>query len=234
MNDDIEKIKARIKKLFALSKSPNANEAAVALAMAQDLMRMYGVSGSEIGRPEIIAEDVPGNGGKRPTLYENRLAHKIAGAFGCRCAYGYIDSDNYYSDKYGYEFIGVEHRVKIASFIAQVLLRKLRKARAEYLKTLKRTRSRHFKTVRADEFCLGWVSSVAGKLNDFANTPDEEAALDALEAQKGWGNNLQSINRKPKRDYGDHYSGWVAGNGVVIQHGVEGEENGTRLLRGAV
>jgi hypothetical protein len=32
---DLDKIKDKIKKLFALSKSPNANEAAAALEMAQ-------------------------------------------------------------------------------------------------------------------------------------------------------------------------------------------------------
>jgi len=36
--DDIEKIKSKIKKLLALAKSPNPNEAASALKMAQDLI----------------------------------------------------------------------------------------------------------------------------------------------------------------------------------------------------
>ena len=48
MKTDIDKIKAKIKKLFALSQSPNANGAAAALETAQKLMGEYGIIKSEI------------------------------------------------------------------------------------------------------------------------------------------------------------------------------------------
>jgi hypothetical protein len=138
---DLDKIKDKIKKLFALSKSPNANEAAVALEMAQKLMAEYGVKYTGSGEFEIAETEVKANGGKKPPRYEIYLMGVIAEAFGCRCAYGRCFLLNM---KYSYHhtFIGLEHRVKIATFIADVLLRKLKNARSAYIKTL----PRHFPT----------------------------------------------------------------------------------------
>jgi hypothetical protein len=156
----LDKIKNKIKKLFALSKSPNANEAAAALEMAQKLIAEYGIIVSADGEFEIIEEDVKGNSGQRPPRYEVYLAIKIAEAFGAKVAYGIVKDDpnqeslfNNYA--YGHTFVGVEHRVKIAAFIADVLLRKLKKARRGYIKTLIRVRITKNKIARADEFCLG-------------------------------------------------------------------------------
>jgi hypothetical protein len=47
MNDDLEIIKRRVKKLLALSKSPNENEAAAALEKAMALMEEYRLTESE-------------------------------------------------------------------------------------------------------------------------------------------------------------------------------------------
>ena len=44
MNADLETIKKRIKKLLALSKSPNENEAMAALQKAQELMEAYHIT----------------------------------------------------------------------------------------------------------------------------------------------------------------------------------------------
>jgi hypothetical protein len=227
--NEIDKIKDKIKKLFALSKSPNAAEAASALRKAQELMDQYGVSGEDIGRPEIKAEEVNTNSGKKPPQYQGRLMFNIAGAFGCRVAYGFIRRDGYKA-VYGSTFIGLEHQAKIASFIGTVLLRKMAKARAEYIKSLKRVKNRYQKIIRADQFCRGWVTSVCDNLRAFTNSPEVETALDAYEQEQGWAEGGGGINRKAKRDYGDWYNGLAAGRGVQIQHGVEGEESGARLL----
>jgi hypothetical protein len=47
MNDNLEHIKKRVKKLLALSKSPNQNEALAALEKARRLMRDYSLSETE-------------------------------------------------------------------------------------------------------------------------------------------------------------------------------------------
>ena len=236
--DDLEKIKAKIKKLFALSKSPNANEAAIALEMAQKLMAENDIEYNDVGEFEVTEEEIKGNSGRRPPRYETRLIGKIAVAFGCQCAYGtvnYRPKQFFGADfDYGHTFVGLEHRVKIAAFIAGVLLRKLKKARTEYMKKLNRVRLRGNKIKRADDFCLGWVMTVNSKLREFTNTPDEQAAIDGYISKLKWGGSLKTISRSSvkRSELNDYLNGRNAAADVQIQHGVEGRESGARLLGG--
>ena len=237
--NEMERIKEKIKKLFALSKSPNANEAAAALEMAQKLMAEYGIKRNEVGEFEVIEERIKGNGGEHPPQYEVFLIGRIADAFGCRIAYGVVkhipkkfyDFD-YYACAYGHIFVGLEHRVKIATFIAEVLLRKLKNARGAYVKTLGRVKVRKNKIKRADDFCLGWAYTVVAKLHEFTNTPDEQTAIDNYVESLNWGDDLKTISRAAVRTSGinDFANGRRAAADVQIQHGIEGEEAGARLL----
>lgn len=226
---DLDKIKAKLKKLFALSKSPNANEAALALEMAQKLMAEYNIERNAVGEFEIIQEDIKGNSGERPPLYEAMLVSHIAKAFGCKCAYGLMrpSRDSYLA--WGHTFVGLEHRVKIAAFITEALLRKVKKARNEYMKKLSRVRIRGNKIKRADDFCLGWVITVIDKLNQFTNSPDEQKALDTYFDNLNWKNTFKVIERKVA-GMDDWVNGRKAGANVQIQNGVEGKESGARLL----
>jgi hypothetical protein len=236
---ELDKIKAKLKKLFALSKSPNANEAAVALEMAQKLMMEHGIKRNDVGEFEVIEEDIKGNGNERPPKYEICLTANIATAFGCQIAYGWHrgheSESGYIWGWYGHTFVGLEHRVKIACFIAEVLLRKVKKARSEYMKQLTRVRSRTNKIKRADEFCLGWVCTVIDKLNIFTNTPDEQKAIDNYVLNLKWGGKLKTISRGTvKTSINDFVNGRRAGAGVEIQHGIAGQESGALFLEGAI
>jgi hypothetical protein len=235
--NNLNKIKSRIRKLLALSKSPNPNEAAVALETAQRLMAEYNVKRGDVGESGITEEDVKGGGGEKPPHYEAFLMGAIAGAFGCKCAYGPKISEKV--NLYGYRdyvlryvFVGPEHRVKIASYLAVVLSRKLRKARSEYVKTLYRVRLREKKIKRADDFCLGWVTVVVSKLHKFAFAAGEEEAIDLYTAGLGWKKSLETIIRGKANEIGarDFENGNRAGAGVEIRHGVDGKEEGARLL----
>jgi hypothetical protein len=236
---DFDKIKGKIKKLFALSKSPNANEAALALEMAQKLMVEYGIIVSANGEFEITEEEIKGNSGQTPPKYEIYLTNSIAEAFGCQCAYGkvhYRPKEFFGADfDYGHTFVGLEHRVKIATFIADVLLRKMKRARTEYVKKLNRVRIRKNKIKRANDFCFGWVITVVSKLHGFTNTADEQMAIDNYISKLRWTDNLKPINRGPvgRSGINDFRNGRKAAADVQIQHGVEGSENGTLLLEQA-
>jgi len=230
---EIDKIKAKIKKLFALSKSPNANEAAIALEMAQKLMIEHGIKRNDVGEWEVIEEDIKSNGGWHPPRYESHLISSIATAFGCKNAHGLNKPKSEFDYLYwGYTFVGLEHRVKIACFVAEVLLRKMKKARKEYMGQLNRVRNRTNKIKRGDDFCLGWVWTVVDKLNQFTNTPDEQKAIDNYVAKLKWGNNLKTISRGTIKKSGinDFANGRRAAAGVQIQHGVEGSESGAMLI----
>ena len=233
--NELNKIKSKIKKLFALSKSPNANEAALALEMAQKLMIEYGIKRNDVGEFEVIQEDVKGNGGGRPAQYENYLISSIAGAFGCSTAYGCQGHSENWRRYFGYTFAGLEHRVQIACFIAGVLLRKIKKARSNYMKQLKRVRSKTNKIKRADGFCLGWVCTVVDKLHQFTNTGAEQNAIDDYVSNLKWGDGLKTINRGKfnKSSINDFANGRRAASGVEIQHGVESSGKGALLLGGA-
>jgi len=228
---DIEKIKDKIKKLFALSKSPAANEAAIALEMAQKLMIAYNIKRNSVGAFEISEGELKGNGGKKPPMYELYLATNIASSFGCQTAYGriHLKPDTY---ERGYTFVGIEHRVKTALFITEVLLRKLKKARKEYMGKLNLVRLRKNKLTRADDFCFGWCATVVSKLHEFTNTDEEQLAIDEYVTNLSWGDNLKTLNRGAVKRSGisDYSNGRRAATGVQIQHGVEGRENGTMLI----
>jgi hypothetical protein len=223
--DSIDKIKNKIKKLFALSRSPNAHEAATALAMAQKLMAEYGVQYTGNGEFEVIEDGVRGNSGKRLPSYEAVLISRISQSFGCRCAWG----------GHWHFFAGLEHRVKTACFVSEVLLRKLRNARNAYIKTLSKVKKRQNKTSRADSFCTGWVMTVISKIQAFANTPDEQKAINKYVESLDWGGDVKTINRNFIRgsSLNDFANGKQAAAGVQIQHGVEGRESEARLLEGA-
>jgi hypothetical protein len=237
---DLEKIKAKLKKLFALSKSSNANEAVLALELAQKLMLEHGIKRNEVGEFEIIEDYFKGSGGEKPPRHEVYLVSSIATAFGCRSAYGYkkgheSESGSFIWGYFGHTFVGLEHRVQIACFVAEVLLRKMKKARSEYIKKLTRVRSRTNKTKRADEFCFGWVFTVVQKLNQFTNTPDEQKAIDNYVAKLKWTDKLKTIYRGKVKASGidDFANGRRAGTGVEIQNGITGQESGALLLGGA-
>jgi hypothetical protein len=237
--NDIEKIKLKLKKLFALSRSSNANEAALALEMAMKLMTEYGIKRNEVGEFEVIKDWFKGNGGEKPPKYEVCLSGAIAKAFACELAYGWHKTNKteygYYNGWYGHTLVGLEHRVQIACFIATVLFRKLKKARSDYLKKLTKVRSKTNKIKRADEFCLGWVCVVMDKLHHFTNTPDEQKAIDDYVATLGWTNKLKTIDRGPvKSNVNDFYNGRQAGSGVEIQNGVNGKASGALLLEATV
>jgi hypothetical protein len=215
--EDIENIKRKIKKLFALSASSNPNEAAAALEKAQGLMREYSVT---VGFADLVnferVEVKTNSRGRSAPRYEARLMNAIAKAFGCRRAYGYTGGDGRYKV---HDFIGPEHRVQIASYIAEVLLRKLRRERAAYIKSLYRVRKRYAKISRADEFCDGWACAVTKKLVEAKITSEEEKALDKYEQSLGWTTGKGPIRRISKNK-NDWIGGYISGDDVEIQGGV--------------
>ncbi len=210
-----DKIISKIKKLLALAKSPNPNEAANALKMAQELMSEHKIGISDVNTLDVGVENAPATCRESVPRYEILIVTGISKAFGCKSIRSEI------CGKKIWRFIGLRHRAQIASYICQVLLRKLKSARADYIKSLYRVRSKYRKTQRADDFCLSWVSAVTDKLAPFAGISEEEEKAVELYVQKNYPM-LLDINIK-KRSFGnaeDYRKGFQAGNGVELQHGV--------------
>jgi hypothetical protein len=232
MKDEFDKIKNKIKKLFALSKSPNANEAAAALEMAQKLMDEYGLIKSEIPTLDVNEDEAPRASGNVPPQYEINLAVSIAEAFGCKILMNRKLDIKKLVYQNTYKFIGIDYRPEVASYIAIVLFRKLHRARAGYLKSLYRVRSRATKTKRGDEFSKGWVSIVVQKLKAFSGTPEEAMALEMYMKKYTDLETINGIDRGAikKYEYLDWRKGRKAGEGVEVQHGVKSRESRVPLL----
>jgi len=78
MNADLETIKKRIKKLLALSKSPNENEAMAALQKAQELMEEY-----RITEAECVYASQTVKATKRESAWRSTLANTVASLYAC-------------------------------------------------------------------------------------------------------------------------------------------------------
>ena len=78
MNADAETIKKRIKKLLALSKSPNENEAMAALQKAQELMEAY-----RITEAECVYASQAVKATKRESAWRSTLANTVASLYAC-------------------------------------------------------------------------------------------------------------------------------------------------------
>ena len=79
MNTDVGTIKKRIKKLLALSKSPNENEAMAALQKAQELMEAYHVT-----EAECVYASQTVKATKRASAWRSMLANTVASLYACQ------------------------------------------------------------------------------------------------------------------------------------------------------
>lgn len=169
-----ESILRKIKKCLALSQSSNPNEAATALRQAQKLMELHGVESLDLARAEIGEAEVKSKASvSRVKDWELSLLNTVAKAFGCQLMWR--SSNSWAHDVYGrYVLIGVKAQVQLAQYTADVLTRKLIKARGEFVRTL--PGSRQQKIVEADGFCHGWVHTIKKTVIEFA-VPDETRRL---------------------------------------------------------
>lgn len=144
-----EKAIDRIKKLLALSKSPNENEAAAALAKAMEICSEHDIS---IGDVEAIPQDetiehkdICAMRQKTPA-WEMQLSNGLARLFGCRVLItGYIE----YGVKVSkLQFVGYTSDVEICTYVYEYLKRQVSRMTKEHIKTKifrKRTTKEHYR-----------------------------------------------------------------------------------------
>lgn len=225
---DKEQALERIKKCLRLSKSDNEHEAAQALKHAQALMRQFGISSLDIELAEVT------EAGVRAPVNTPRWHLSLFNI--CRRAFGvdgYINTDyrysgSGYSKKVHFQFFGIAPKPELARYAFEILLRQLKIARREYMKTeLQRVRLAKNKKYRADEFCEGWASAVMGKVENFAMSAEEKRKLLAYETNK-----LDLVVNERKRKppkvlvYGerDYFAGREKGREAQLHHAMHGAE----------
>ncbi|MHB0927765.1 MAG: DUF2786 domain-containing protein [Candidatus Nanopelagicales bacterium] len=174
---DTSRVLDKIKKCLALAQSSNPHEAAAAMRQAQALMRQYGVDDEALLASEATAARMKTSSLKRPSVWECNLASAVAAAFNVSLLFR-VGVHRVMAPGY-WEFIGCGPAPEVATYAFQVLVRLARKARAHYTEAHLARCKPAAKVRRADLFSLGWVAEVRKHVATFAQSPQQQAAIDA-------------------------------------------------------
>jgi hypothetical protein len=222
---DKNKILEKIKKCLALSKSANEHEAAAALQKAHELIKEYNITETEMLAADVNKDKAKAGAVSHPPSWEVELANIVADTFSCRV----IFSGGYNIRRCKYEglwvYIGLNITPELAKFAFDVLYRQLKNERNAYIQTKLKRCKRTTKTVRADMFCAGWVSSVRSIIRDFANYQPVKAVEAYMDANYS---DLQISTVKARtgnsnakfRAVGDYINGALKGKDANLNHGV--------------
>lgn len=224
--EDKSKILDKIKKCMALSSSSNEHEAAAALRQARKLMEAHGISDLDVKAHEASEQKARSGASQNPANWESCLASKIASAFGCRVIFA-----PQWSGSGFWKFIGCGSAPEIAQYAFTVLLRQIKRARADHIKSALKRCQTSTKTRRADLFCEGYVRSVTGLVEAFAGDERSEEAIESFvtlrypELKK-----LNARDRNAGRNLRDHElndfaAGSRSGRNAQLNRGVGGEES---------
>lgn len=207
---DKEKALDKIKKCLALSRSANEHEAAQALKHAQALMAQYGVSESDVALADVA--ECERKAPKTAPKWHWALVHLCGRAFGCERWHG----TNFMGGSF--VFCGLGGRAELAAYAYEVLLRQLKAARRQYIKTaLCGVRTSRIKTARADKFCEGWVSQVRAVVQDFARPDAEKELLEHYKTNKyGKFDVAKTRDVKAYVGWDDYHMGADAADGVRL------------------
>lgn len=213
---DRDKIIDKICKCMRLSESCNPNEAAAAIRQARNMMKKYGISEEQVLVSEVKEASVSSGLDYKPPYWVLALSNIIAQAFGCRTFLFRKERQNRY-----FRFIGVGHSPEICSYTFEVLHRRLRRARKDFVWGLN-VETKKEKTRRGDVFAQAWLFRIAQLVSDFANTQEAKKAVDEY-VQQNYGETVDLYSR-PKEmdnpDYEDILSGMRAANEVDLHRPV--------------
>ena len=167
---DYSKIIDKIRKLFALSKSPNENEAALALEKARELMLQYNIEQTQIDDSVEDIIEIDFNLAQSSVKYSFRFAYWLGRAFMVR-AIG-VNTVKFAGDtnrETSIRFIGKMADVAVATFVFAYIMDILNTKSTEYCKSIKK-KSDKIKS----EYSLGFITAVCLKLEEMEKKYQEE------------------------------------------------------------
>lgn len=163
----------KIRKLLALSESPNEHEAALAAARARALLDKHDLSMDEV---EIRAEEVlfhtVSTDTRKPYPWMGHLAADVGHAFNCRV----------FRTMGSMIFCGVSSDTKVSEYVYVYLLRTVRRLHKEHKAALEKSgewESRKGRGARIymQSYDAGLVRAVSAKLNEFISSRDRQESL---------------------------------------------------------
>ncbi|MWP46254.1 DUF2786 domain-containing protein [Gilliamella sp. Pas-s27] len=203
MTNNNEKYIEKIKKLLALAKSTNPNEAAIAMNQAIKLMVKHNISNKDVELSEIEEQ-----------RYFSILVSIITSAFGVRA---YFTWEN---NKRKVSFYGLRERPQLAAYTFDVLSVQLVKARKEFLSQQNGNCKKITKINRADAFCVGWVNGVYQLIEDFAMTDEELNLLAEYRKTKDLSPAKVRDAKKCNGSDSSQFIGYLQGKTAQLNHGV--------------
>ncbi|HDU8195779.1 DUF2786 domain-containing protein [Acinetobacter baumannii] len=175
-----EAVLRKIKRCFELSKSSNEHEAALAIKQMQALMQKHGLNQKHVLAADCVENACVIDAKKKPAQWVLSLHATIAQALDCGSMvrhWGGVKNIRLI-------FIGIGSAPEIASYAFEVLYRKLKKNRAEYIDEYLWRYKRANKTKLADAYCTGWVSNVYSKVKNLNPNLEIKEQVEAYKETK--------------------------------------------------
>jgi len=145
----------------------------------------------------------------------------VAKAFGCQLMWEC--SASWMTDVYGkYVFIGLKSQTELAQYTAEVMQRKLLKAKTEFSKTLMKYTPRAYKSTQLNGFCLGWVNEVSKTVHAFALDEETKQMITDHVEEKTIG---KAKNRVQRYSTAGYQAGLEAGSGESIHRPMGAQQN---------
>ena len=217
---EIEKALDKIKKCLALSRSSNSNEASIALKQAYALMKKYNLDSEQVELSCVKEYKTVGANAQQAPRWYWSLCDCIEQVFGVKSIHQMS------KDKDSTVFIGIMPNVQIASYIFEVVYRRIKKERSKFIKETCQYSWRGDKTRKGDVFAENLLLEVSNKIVEFTPDPKQEAIIKAY-----MGKQFPKVEEAKPRDaeagWGDMdaiVAGRRAGLEVNLYHGVNGQD----------
>lgn len=173
--DQRKRILDRIQKCLNLGKSSEPHEAAAALRQAQKMMEAHGISEADIAGAGIDDSkvDCPIQAGKKVPIQLSLLMRLIKKAFGVDAVV--MRTIRVSDASWTVHYFGSPHRLPMATYAHNVVYKAMEQAWAKA-----RVDNPMWAGVRGGRgsFQIGWLESIADKIEAIGFTPEEQMALE--------------------------------------------------------
>jgi len=223
-------ILSKIKKLLALSESPNEHEASAALAKAQQLMLEPGISAADLEESEFVIHESHHAFSSVPieSRYIRTIVHKH---FFCEVVW--MTSRH---DKPRFRIVGRDEHVLIAEYVWDYLYGVYRTLWRGYSSKLSSRMKRRTRIQAHHDFLLGAMSAISRNLENSlpATTEDLIVNLNAKldEHIQSLGAKARRVSNEPKNSK-HAQAGYVSGKEVTVLKPVQDGRKRNQLERGS-
>jgi len=211
----------KLKACLALSKSPEAHEAAAAMRQAQKLMEQYGLEEDDVQQAQYGSEKVscPIQANVKLPAHLSYLVRLITTAFGVTAV---VETETRVSDKsYAIRYFGPLGRIQLAAYTHTVIYRAMNLAWTKHLKEHPQLRGE--RGARSG-FFIGWIQAIQEQITALAMT-DEEKERTALVKSNHYGNSLVKTKVSSTRVAGDALAaGLAAGTGFALHRPMQADK----------